>query len=482
MGKRLKKILALVLVFALCLTVAAPPRASAVSELVIIGMIALTMGVCVAITMIAADSAGMTGAIQAAAEEGLQGTAEFTEQLLKAYWMQRGIPLIHLMSLYQQGAKILQDGSLALDKQLSDFLSGFLKWAWSEEGANLAEFAAANGLVTIDTNNLNISGFNFKENVLYGSGNVDTPLQNVRYSTISSSPYVIYNTGSSYSTCNITFFSDSPSTIQRIDKKTGNITEISIISVTSRTINGTSYKYYYGGSIQYWNQPVADIWGQRSFDRVSAFNAAFAYYHGQDYKVSYGVPSYEGVDTSVLDLDEGLGVDTNILDLPGVLSLPAPVSGTASADDYLTSARDAIYNGSSTLDYTDANDVVGSTTLTHEGALTVEQVGTGNPALEGATDVAESVGSPTMDKFSIDLRDYFPFCVPFDLYDMLNLLSGSRRAPVVHWRFTVPHVGEYEVDIDLSPFDPVASVLRNVELLAFAIALGFATKKLLMGS
>lgn len=79
-----------------------------------------------------------------------------------------------------------------------------------------------------------------------------------------------------------------------------------------------------------------------------------------------------------------------------------------------------------------------------------------------------------------DLYLVFPFCLPWDIYELVSLLSSSAEAPVFDLPFKVPvEGGDYTVHIDLSVFDPVAEVARAMELLAVAAGLIFLTKKMI---
>lgn len=79
-----------------------------------------------------------------------------------------------------------------------------------------------------------------------------------------------------------------------------------------------------------------------------------------------------------------------------------------------------------------------------------------------------------------DLYLVFPFCLPWDIYQVVSLLSSSAEAPVFDLPLKVPvEGGEYKVHIDLSVFDPVAEVIRAMELLAVAAGLIFLTKKMI---
>lgn len=96
---------------------------------------------------------------------------------------------------------------------------------------------------------------------------------------------------------------------------------------------------------------------------------------------------------------------------------------------------------------------------------------------ENTVDVPTGTGD-----YTLPLSDFFPFCIPFDIYAMLHLLDATPQAPKVSWRFYVPNVCDETIEIDLSSFDSVAQVLRTMEVLAFCVGLGFVTKRLLFGS
>lgn len=80
--------------------------------------------------------------------------------------------------------------------------------------------------------------------------------------------------------------------------------------------------------------------------------------------------------------------------------------------------------------------------------------------------------------YAIELKDFFPFCIPFDLYEFFTLLVAEPEAPVIHWEIPVPQLGQtFTVDVDLSPWDNVASLFRNLELLAFIVGLAMITRE-----
>jgi len=96
-------------------------------------------------------------------------------------------------------------------------------------------------------------------------------------------------------------------------------------------------------------------------------------------------------------------------------------------------------------------------------------------------DRADTAVEPVQDmgEFTYDVKEIFPFCIPFDIYDMFNLLVSGREAPHFEYRFYVPGVVDYTMEFDFAMFEPLADVMRKMELLAFCIGLAFVTKSLI---
>lgn len=86
-----------------------------------------------------------------------------------------------------------------------------------------------------------------------------------------------------------------------------------------------------------------------------------------------------------------------------------------------------------------------------------------------------------MSTFFLDLSNYFPFCIPFDLYDFLTCLNADPVAPVIDWELYLPGGSSIPIELDLSVFDPVAQILRRLELLVFCIGLAAKTRDLIKG-
>lgn len=104
------------------------------------------------------------------------------------------------------------------------------------------------------------------------------------------------------------------------------------------------------------------------------------------------------------------------------------------------------------------------------------------PGNEDPEDQPEEWKPPTNpNAFALDLSKFFPFCIPFDLYDFFSCLNADPVAPVIEWQIPLPGGSAYPIKLDLSVFDPVARILRTLELLAFCVGLAFKTRDLIRG-
>lgn len=86
--------------------------------------------------------------------------------------------------------------------------------------------------------------------------------------------------------------------------------------------------------------------------------------------------------------------------------------------------------------------------------------------------------SADVSAFAIEWRDFFPFCIPFDIYDFLTLLMAEPEAPKFEWEIDLLKTGEpYLMVVDLSEWDDVAQLLRRLELLVFIVGLAMVTRE-----
>lgn len=148
--------------------------------------------------------------------------------------------------------------------------------------------------------------------------------------------------------------------------------------------------------------------------------------------------------------------------------------------------------------WTDVIDAAGVGVISRENEkdYVIDNTGVTTKEWEYATDIPgtgdiDKPGTDTGDTdadVSKDLSDYtfaglekiFPFCLPFDLIDFIGVLDADPEAP----KFTIPIKvptssgwGVYNIDIDLSKFDSVAALLRQMETLAFVVGLIMITRQ-----
>ena len=92
-----------------------------------------------------------------------------------------------------------------------------------------------------------------------------------------------------------------------------------------------------------------------------------------------------------------------------------------------------------------------------------------NPSQEDIQDVLNLTAES-------DIKDIFPFCIPFDIVDMVSAFTANRSAPSI----TCPvDMSGNTITVDLSDYEGVAALLRLLELILFIIGLAVATRKLI---
>ena len=79
------------------------------------------------------------------------------------------------------------------------------------------------------------------------------------------------------------------------------------------------------------------------------------------------------------------------------------------------------------------------------------------------------------------LEKVFPFCIPFDIYAFMTLLVAEPVAPEFDFPIKSVNNQTEEIHIDLSPFEPVAVVVRYIFDFLFIIGLALMTRSLIGG-
>lgn len=99
------------------------------------------------------------------------------------------------------------------------------------------------------------------------------------------------------------------------------------------------------------------------------------------------------------------------------------------------------------------------------------------------TPTPEEEASP----YKADLREIFPFCIPFDLIHLLKVFDVEAEAPVFEFPLDIemdnPWTGEKVVDyhhtfkLDMADYEPVIKILRIFQVIFFIIALMLITRQ-----
>lgn len=113
-----------------------------------------------------------------------------------------------------------------------------------------------------------------------------------------------------------------------------------------------------------------------------------------------------------------------------------------------------------------------------------------NPGGGGSTD-PDNPETPTPEEeaspYKTDLREIFPFCIPFDLIHLLKVFDAEAEAPVFEFPLDIemdnPWTGEKVVDyhhtfeLDMADYEPVIKILRIFQVIFFIIALMLITRQ-----
>lgn len=121
--------------------------------------------------------------------------------------------------------------------------------------------------------------------------------------------------------------------------------------------------------------------------------------------------------------------------------------------------------------------------LANTDGLTIDQVRdyVKEREKEQATEIENELD---LDKYKMDagIITKFPFCVPFDLIDMLKKLKRTGVAPRFEIPFTIKSIGVDEIIVfDFKDYEPVVVIVRWFLLFSFVASLILVTRKLIRG-
>ena len=154
------------------------------------------------------------------------------------------------------------------------------------------------------------------------------------------------------------------------------------------------------------------------------------------------------------------------------------ITGTNTWTDVIDAAGVGVISRENEKDY--VIDNTGVTTKEWDYATDIPGTGGTDKPGTGEGDTDADVSKDLSDYTFAGLEKIFPFCLPFDLIDFIGVLDADPEAP----KFTIPIKvptssgwGVYNIDIDLSKFDSVAALLRQMETLAFVVGLIMITRQ-----
>lgn len=81
-----------------------------------------------------------------------------------------------------------------------------------------------------------------------------------------------------------------------------------------------------------------------------------------------------------------------------------------------------------------------------------------------------------------NLKYRFPFSIPFDLYNLFKSFSVPRETPVFSGELAFGHYYTWEYNLDLSPFNDIAELVRTLTLIGFIIGLAYFSYTHFFGS
>lgn len=199
--------------------------------------------------------------------------------------------------------------------------------------------------------------------------------------------------------------------------------------------------------------------------------------------------------------------DTGVVNIPweNVSEIPIPMPGDTSADKvgHLNPEIEKLWEKLAAGEITWEQfidllqDAVGVITL--EGVVPADVPVEGDlPIVVEQEIVPNDPDKPPRDKddiieenvdntgYTFDLKEIFPFCIPFDLYNVISYLNVEPVAPC----FEIPFPSydtkgnltmKNTITVDLSVFEPVALVFRVCIFILFVIGLILITRNLIRG-
>lgn len=173
-------------------------------------------------------------------------------------------------------------------------------------------------------------------------------------------------------------------------------------------------------------------------------------------------PSILSVDTSVIDIPDDISDTATGSDSLGGVMIPAIGAGVGGAVGAIAGTIISGITGGSLID-----DVIVTADVELPPGL---DIGESGEIFPDVLDIDPSdIFLETDGQILGDLFDYFPFCIPTTIYNVLLGLDSEPVTPVLTYVIPLSSDNDFEIQIDLSPFDTVASILRAGMYLVFCV-------------
>lgn len=473
-----------------CWTVAPLSYSRAVlTEITVVGGGALTLEMLLDLLMTAFGASGMDGAVRNQAAAAGTPPVPYIGNLLNRF-LNVTLSAVLPSEWAQQisnGLSVLPNGTLFLDSEATAAVADFQRWAWDSDGGNLEQFAVIGttdgnlhgGGFTAYAVNCNVGPVNFvnAQTTDWYYSNVDLFSNSTRHNYLmvtgqTGRAYVILREATNVSRPSAAVWAYVPT----------------IHSKVSFATSLYSPGLVDGGQPFSWN--VSGTWQQLVIFSLSDYPNHLPLQSGSgtipDISDMIGDSAVVGdVDTFVGPSLEGQGTE---IPLGDVVTVSPEAAGRLHLANYLR-AVSAAYAGSGVADLPLTDEDTGEdetfpVSVPLDSPIGVTGVTDSAIDQSGAQAGTDAISSDFagVDDYTMDLTQYFPFCIPFDISLLFQKFEAEAEAPVIEWPVPVPGQEEpYLVRLDFSAFDDVAALLRKLELIAFAVGLCFLTKNLIQG-
>lgn len=459
------------------------------------GEVVMTLAALASLMMIAFGASGMDGAVRNQASATGTQPLTYVGQLLNR-WLSTAASNMGFSTLattMQNGLSYLPDGTLYLDSDATAAVADFQRWAWSNSGGGLVVNApvspASAGEYTDGTHTIlrldsTLTLTSYSSNNSSANAVTSNFLPVELKSGLYIGPMLLNNVPGQYVL---------PCYMYVLTQQSGNYTPGLYLMG-----NDASYVWIYAnqGSLRlvrrgsFGLNPAEFVLAASNFG-ISVDNASSSIPRVSEY--IRNLDNFEPAtgdfladpDTFVGPMQEEQGTQ---LPLSGSVTVSAEAAARLHLDNYLRAVA-AAYAGTGTasVPVTDVGTGEEDTLpLSVPLDTPIGVTGVSDTAIDQSGSVAGSDAVATdfegLDDFTMDLTQFFPFCVPFDLAYLFEKLRADPQALVIDWHFMIPYLDvDIPIQIDLSPFDSVAQLLRSLEVIAFIVALLIGTKNLIQG-